>query len=83
MTEWQDIAPRPETADLHGRILAAAIRNGHTPRSFRHVCVILTFRERANALVDSLDRIGPWVRIAVDGAPKFVWAPVNGFGGRA
>lgn len=36
--------PRPETADLHRRILAAAVRNGHTPETFRVMCKLRALR---------------------------------------
>jgi hypothetical protein len=78
MSQWQDIAPRPETADLHHRILSAAIRNGHTPRSFRHACLILSIRERADELLGRMHTIGPGVRIGLNAKPEFVWSPRAG-----
>lgn len=74
MSRFITPAPRPETADLHRRILAAAVRNGHTEHSFRHVCILLTLRDRTEGLLASFPRIGPWVRIGRDGAPNFVWS---------
>lgn len=69
MTEWQDTS-RPETADLHRRIVAAAIRNGHSERSFLLICL----RHR----LGELENRRPWC-VFIKGEPVFNWfmSPTN------